>query len=224
MNPLRKRLNRTTRVFWAAQSLLWGSGFGVTGHLQAQVLARFPVKPEQVQLAMQELDWPMRGVQVRLAAAVTATVANPTLEIASVTPSAAGHEALLRMACQIHTECLPFFASAVWPLEAPMPNLLTKPESKDRSVISSQSAGIAAAPELPTRNALMPNTSVPSVIRPGSSATLLLEGGRVHIQLHVVFAQSGHVGDTVRVTTPDRKQVFVAEVLTPELLRGELQP
>lgn len=102
-----------------------------------------------------------------------------------------------------------------------MPDLLAKAESRTKSVSSSHviEPVTEAFPELLVGG----SASVPfQQIRAGNSATLLLEGTRIHIRLHVVFAQSGHVGDTVRVTTPDRKQVYVAKVLTPEFLKGEL--
>ena len=205
-----------------ARALLCGCVLGCTIHLQAQA-ARFPVTPEQVSLAMQERDWPMSGVQIRLAATVTATSVQPSLKIDSVALRP-GHEALLRMACRVHTECLPFFASAVWPVDAPMPNLLAKIENKTGSVSSSHTTNAVSAgtPESLAGSLSATNAPVSPVIRAGSSAMLLLEGTRIHIRLHVVFAQSGHVGDTVRVTTPDRKQVYLAEVLAPDLLKGEL--
>lgn len=210
-------------VFWAARILLCLSAFGFGGYLHAQVSSRFVVTPEQVQLAMQGRGWPLDGVQVRLAAAITATVAKPSLEIDSVAPGI-GHQAMLRIACRVHTECLPFFASAVWPTEAPMPDLLAKSESKTRSASSLHINETEAAPlpELPTGSSSPANISASPLIRAGSSAMLLLEGAHIHIRLHVVFAQNGHVGDTVRVTTPDRKQVYIAEVLAPEVLKGEL--
>ena len=204
--------------------LLYSCGFGFAGQpLRAQLLARFPVKPEQVVLAMQGRNWPMDGVQVRLAAPVTATVSEPALDIKSVAASY-GHETLLRVTCRVSAECLPFFASAVWPAEAPMPGLPPK-RDKRTGAIQTDHATEGQPPatlELQAGNSTEANVPTPPVIRAGSHATLVLDGPRVHIRLPVVVAQTGHVGDTVRVTTPDRKQVYVGEVLTPELLKGEL--
>lgn len=219
-------LNRFTKFFsasWRVQVLLCSCGFGFTGQsLRAQLLARFPVKPEQVVLAMQGRDWLMDGVQVRLAAPVTATVSEPALDIKSVAASY-GHETLLRVTCRVSAECLPFFASAVWPAEAPMPGL--PPKRNKTGVIHTDHAmegQLPATLELQAGSSAEANVLMPPVIRAGSLATLVLDGPRVHIRMSVVVAQTGHVGDTVRVTTPDRKQVYVAEVLTPELLKGEL--
>ena len=195
MSTLFDKLTDRFRVFrLVAAALLCGWCSALVGQA-SQPQARFSVTPEQVLQAMQERDWSVNGVQVRLAAPVTATAAHAELQIESVSP-VAGHEALLRMVCRVHTECIPFFASVIWPTNVSVPSLAAKP--------------------LGTANAL-----APSVIRAGSPATLLLEGARIHIRLRVVFAENGHVGDRLRVTTPNHKQTYVAEVLTPQLLRGE---
>lgn len=179
--------------------------------------------PRQVLQAMQGQDWPLNGVQVRLAAPVTATVAEAALEIESVS-SGAGHDVLLRMACRVHTECLPFFASATWPADAPAPNLAALGNRTGAPAGGhTRETGSPVHPGLLAGNPSMAeNAPAPHVIRAGTPATLLLEGTRIHIQVPVVFAENGHVGDTVRVTTPNRKQSYVAEVLTPQLLKGEL--
>lgn len=223
MISLLRSLTRYLYVSWPMQLLTCGCVFGFAGPLHAQSPARFPVMPEQVRLAMQGRNWPVEGVQVRLAAVITATVAKPSLEIDSVAPGAA-HNAMLRLACRVHTECLPFFASVVWPADLPVPSLSVRTESTSRSAFGGHVAdtGTADSPELQAGSISATNAPAPPAVHAGSPATLLLNGARIHIRLHVVFAQGGHVGDTVRVTTPDRKQVYVAEVLTPELLQGEL--
>lgn len=178
--------------------------------------------PEQVRLAMQKRNWPLAGVEIRLAAPITATVAQPTLEIASVTAQA-GHQAMLRMVCRTRSECLPFYASAAWPTEAPMPDLLAKDGERSISASSGPALKSQSYPALSIESSSAGAAPEPLVIRVGNSATLILEGERIHIRLPVIFAQSGHVGDKVRVTTPDRKQVYVAEVLSSELLKGDIE-
>lgn len=60
------------------------------------------------------------------------------------------------------------------------------------------------------------------MIHVGSRATLLLEGRRIHIQLQVLCGQSGDSGDKIQVTTMDRKQVYTAEILASNVVRGDL--
>lgn len=203
-------LNQLTRLLCAslpANVLFCGFFFGTaTSPLNAQAPLRFPVTPKQVLLAMQGRDWSLDEVRIRLSAPVTSTVQEPALEITSVSQGP-GHDVMLRMTCHVHTECLPFYASAMWPADGRGPGAATK-GGLGAMVHTNQATGIfLSSPE----------------VRAGSPATLLLEGGPVHIRLHVVLAQNARVGETVRVTTPDRKQVYVAEMLSTELLKGELQ-
>lgn len=212
MLPLRNSLTRRIAVPWMRQALFCHFVLAlVSTPLQAQQLERFPVTPEQVALAMQGRGWSTEGVQIRLAVPVTTTTADPTLQIESVSTVAA-HEVLLRVRCRVHTECLSFFASAVWPTNGPIPRLAADFASR---------GGSADGAEVLAGSASWASASAAGVIRAGSPVTLLLEGTRIQIRLQVVFAQNGHVGDTVRVTTPDRKQTYVAEVLTPGLVRGQ---
>ena len=190
------RLTRRTRAL-----LCSGSFIGLTFNpVCAQAPDRFPVTTQQVLLGMQGRGWPLDEVRIRLAAPVTATVQEPALEIKAVSQEH-GEEVLLRLSCRVHSECLPFYASATWPAGGAKPALLPSAE-KDSAV--------AKLPAL-------------AEVFAGNRATLLLDDGPIHIRLPVVLAQSGHVGQTVRVTTPDRKQTYQAELLSTELLRGELQ-
>ena len=159
---------------------------------------RFSVTSEQVVTAMRGHAWPIEGVRVTLPAALTAAVADPKLgiETASMLTS---HEARLRIVCRVPAACLPFFANAVWP------------ENED---IASRQPSIQAA--------AAPGESSTGRLRAGASVTLLLEGQRVHIRMQAVCLQGGATGDKIRVATRDRKQMYVAEIVTPTLLRGSL--
>lgn len=182
--------------------------------LSAQPSVRFPLPVEQVLLAMQARNWPTEGIQVRLGTPITATTPKPTLEVKAISRGA-GSEALLSMACHVRTECLPFFAFAVWPANVPLPVIAASFQGRLGTVSASQAKSL-------TPVASAEAIAAPSaVIRAGTPATLLLEGSRTHIRLRVVLAQGGHVGEKVRVTTPDRRQTYVGEVVTPELLQGE---
>jgi hypothetical protein len=186
------------------------------GLLRAQAPKRFPVTSGQVLAAMQGHTWHLDDVEVRIAAPVTATVPAPELEIESVSLRA-GHEALVRVACRHHAECLPFFASAVWTTNEP-PLAAYAKLARGAGATSGNMDEVAWFATEHTSG----NVHTPPMIRSGSRATLLLDAGHIHIRLQVVCAQGGNLGDRIRVTTTDRKQVYVAEVLTPELLKGEL--
>ncbi len=165
---------------------------------------RFPVTPEMVVSAMEYRQLPVEGVQVRLSAPITASSSNPMLDIQTMTMVGV-HSAQLRVACRVHAECLPFYVAATWPdahTAMTIPGELFRP-----SVLSST---VAKAIEAPAQDAL----------KPGSTATLLIEDQKVHIQLQVICLEGGIAGDKVRVATPDHRLAYKAEIVAPNLLKG----
>ncbi len=170
---------------------------------------RFSVTSEQVVAAMRGHAWSIEGVRITLPAAITTAVADPKLgiETASMLNT---HEARLRVVCRVPAACLPFFATAVWP-----ENVASISSPLDRSA----EGGSRKAP-LPSPDG--GGESSAARLRAGSSATLLLEGDRVHIQVQVVCLQAGAAGERIRVATRDRKQTYVAEIVSATLLKGSL--
>jgi hypothetical protein len=165
-------------------------------------MKRYPVTPEMVVSAMQGRQLPTTGVQLRLAAEITALSAHPALEIQSI--SLTGNaSAELRVACRNRSDCMPFYVAAAWPSTAGKPNLTPASET------------LAKVPAPATDS-----TAADTAIRQGSRATLVIEDDRIHIQLRVISLEAGATGDTIRVTTPDRRQTFTAQILTPTLLKG----
>lgn len=204
MNFQQSWTERRSRVW------LLGAALSVVPAAHAQA-PRFSVTSEQVVAAIQQHAWPVEGVRVTLPAAITAAVADPRLGVETASMLTA-HEARLRIVCRVQAACLPFFATAVWPDGAGPVSL-----SSDRNTAS------AARKLLPSAEpAGAADEGSPARIRAGSPVTLLLEGERIHIRLQAVCVQGGATGDRVRVTSRDRKQTYVAEIVTPTLLRGSL--
>jgi flagella basal body P-ring formation protein FlgA len=56
-------------------------------------------------------------------------------------------------------------------------------------------------------------------MRAGTHATMLMDDDRSHIQIAVISLENGVAGHSIRVTSPDHKQVYVAEVVNASLLR-----
>jgi flagella basal body P-ring formation protein FlgA len=50
-----------------------------------------------------------------------------------------------------------------------------------------------------------------------------LTGEHIRIQLPVICLQNGRLGQTIRVTSKDRRQTFSAEVVGPVVLNRRLQ-
>ena len=168
---------------------------------------RFPVTSDQVVAAMRERQLPIEGLHVIMPASITATLDHPNLEIESMT-LLSPHSAQLKVACREHGVCLAFYASATWPAQSAS---VTLPPGLGHTDVQTGGAKLerVAARRDPA-------------LRAGSQATLMIEGDRLHIRLQVVSLQNGAAGDKVRVSTPDHRQTFTAEILSPTLLKGSL--
>jgi len=169
--------------------------------------ARFPVTSDQVVAAMRDRQLPIEGLRVIMPTSITASLDHPSLEIESMT-LLSPHTAQLKVSCREPGVCLAFYVSATWPAQSVA---VTMPPGLGHTIVQ---AGEAKLERAATR-------SEPT-LRAGSQATLLFEGDRLHIRMRVVCLQGGATGDKVRVSTPDRKQTFTAEILGPTLLKGSL--
>jgi len=161
---------------------------------------RFPVTPQMVMNAMKSRSIPVDGVQVTLSAPITSATPNPELEVQSVSMTGT-HRAMLRLACKNTADCIPFYISAAWQDDAsiiPLPALAPTQQTHTASM------------------ALQPT----DFLRAGTPAVLTIDDDRLHIQLRVITLQSGSQGEMIRVTTPDRRRAFVAEVINSRLLKG----
>jgi hypothetical protein len=171
---------------------------GMAASGMAQTARRYPVTTEMVMAAMQNRQLPVEGVQVRIAAPITATVAHPMLEIQTLTRTDA-QSAQMRVACRVQSECLTFYVSATWSGAKVVPASLELTPKHASAEAIEQEAGFS--------------------VRSGAPMTLLIEDDKVHVRMGVVCLQSGGPGDTVRVATPNH-QMYRAEVVSPTLLKG----
>jgi hypothetical protein len=104
----------------------------------------------------------------------------------------------VELRCQDNHECLPFYV-LVHGLDRV--NLIL-PEKR------AQPGTAARAPQ--------------NLIRGGDHATLILESRDSRISMPVICLQSGVRGQTIRVASTDRKQVFDAEIVATGMLKGNL--
>jgi hypothetical protein len=153
---------------------------------------------------MQQRQLPVSGVQIRLAAPITSSVAGPELAIHSLTMGDK-HSAQLLVGCRNSAECLPFYVSASWPVEVDVASL--------RANLPDSAEGLRDGAKRTFSEDVR-------TFRAGSTATLLLDGERVHVTLRVVCLESGEPGEKVHVTTPDRRQEYVVSVIAPGVLKG----
>ncbi|MGP8258700.1 MAG: hypothetical protein ACLQM6_01975 [Acidobacteriaceae bacterium] len=161
---------------------------------------RVPITVDQVAAAINSAGMKVSAGQVVLLTDVVATSSAPQLKVESI-ERWGDHRMKFRLNCVKSEECLPFFVAVQWSQEEATP-----PEFADHS-----STAISLA---------KPGSSS-YTLRAGSPAVLLLEGDHIHIQLPVVCLENGAIGQTIRVTSPDHRQTYTAEVGDGAVLRGK---
>ena len=210
--------------------LLWLLAAGISVWILAvsvanaqQLRPRYPVTSAQIVSAMQNREMSTSNVQVRLPGPITSLVADPALEIQSVS-QINSHEMRLRVACLERTDCLPFFVvvtSADGQGSSSLPvKSAPQPVSTEHSAPLVKSASEALPPHEVSSKSI--TSGEPPILRSGAPATLGFDGERLHVRVGVICLQSGAAGDKIRVTTRDHKQIYVAEIVDPTLLKGTL--
>jgi hypothetical protein len=216
-----KQVLYRTRPRWSEIFIYAALGLGPLGLAvasSAQALpTRFAIEAPQVMRAMEAASLPAEGVEVKLAAPITTSRANALIEVKTVT--SIGHHAVrLRLACRDHSECIPFFAEVTFPDSVDVTRLYGVKTSRVAAVQSPESANPASVSD----SAPKPPAIVAAVLRAGSPAMLAFDADRIHIRLEVISLQTGSEGSHIRVSSLDHKQIYVAQVVTPTLLKGEL--
>jgi hypothetical protein len=182
---------------------------GLPGWVQAQsqMQGRFQISMHQVAQTLTANGVQTLDEQVQLLAKVVATEPSPVLEVVSVEPLGdrspgknRESRSLVKMGCRLPGTCLPFYSIVSRP-EAPIDG-------------PSGARGFSSA----TGNtALKANTGI--VMRVGAHATLVMDDARSHVEVAVVSLENGVAGHRIRVASPDHKQVYVAEVVSANLLK-----
>lgn len=162
----------------------------------------YSIRAESVAAAMSGVGMQVSPRQVTLLTEVVATSNAPRLRVRSIEKSG-DHRMMVRIECEKSEECLPFYAS-----------------------IGSGAGNESQASEftLPAQDYFSRQGNSKQVeMRLGSTATLLLDGQRVHISLSVICLENGAVGQKIRVASADRQRTYLAEVIDSGRLKGSLQ-
>lgn len=157
----------------------------------------------QVATAIRRAGLNVSAEQVALLSDVVAKSGGAALKVESVGPWQ-GDRASVRLGCIVSGECLPFVVTV-------------RRNSKD-----STEGPFIAAKEQASRRPDAEDSGSKVVVRIGSPAVLLLDGGHVHIQLAVICLENGVMGQTIRVAGKAHQQTYLAEVCSDGLLRGRL--
>jgi hypothetical protein len=174
---------------------------------QSQPKQRFALTVQQIAQTLSEKGIQTSDQQVTMLAKVVATERNPALDVLSVElldDRSAGQVAegrfRVKMACHLSGRCLPFYAVVKWPVAE-----------------AGHEGNSSTAARLPGNLALKQNDAF--TIRSGARATLVMDDERAHIKVAVVSLENGMAGQKIRVASPNHKQVYVAEVVSANLLR-----
>jgi len=169
----------------------------------AAATTRDVVTTEQIAAAMNRAGMKVSAEQVVLLTDVVATTSAPALKVESM-ERWGDHRMRVRMDCDKREECLPFFVAV---------NL--------NQTETAQTGSAAPVQPLPVNVAVRTDFNG-FIVRAGTSAILLIEGGHVHIQLPVICLENGASGQLIRVTSKDHKQTYVARVGEGAVLRAKL--
>jgi hypothetical protein len=182
-------------------------GFPGLVRAQSQLQRRFPLTAHQVAQALSANGIQTVDEQVVLLAQVVATEPAPVLDVLSVAPlgsrSPDKHSelhSLVKLGCHLPGTCLPFYS------------IVRKPATPVDS--TPVALGVSA---VTSNTALKPNTTI--VIRAGAHATLVMDDARSHVQISVISLENGIAGHRIHVASPDHKQLYVAEVVSANLVR-----
>ncbi|MGA2534428.1 MAG: flagella basal body P-ring formation protein FlgA [Terracidiphilus sp.] len=163
------------------------------------VTQHYGIRAESVAAAMNGVGMQITPAQVALLTDVVATSSAPRLRVSSI-EKLGDHRLMARVECQNPQECMPFFVR----INLGPDTGASAPSGQSR--VSFSSAGQAK----------------PDAVKAGSKATLLLDSAHMHISLSVVCLENGAAGQKIRVSAGERRQIYLAEVINGQLLKGSL--
>ena len=165
----------------------------------------FLIDVNRIVATLSQRDLPVSPNQVQLLANVRSTQENPDLEVMTVMPWQQA-SVKVRVRCRQREACLPFYVIVTGRTLAEItrathPGGATPPTDSTRTVAAAHG---------------------PLLVRAGDRATLVIMNQHMLIQLPVVCLANGGEGKQIRVASTDHKQIYLAEVVGSELLKGSL--
>jgi hypothetical protein len=167
------------------------------------VSGREAITAVQIAAAIRDAGLNVSAEQVTLLSDVLAKTSAPALRVESVGPWER-NLARVRLGCFVSDECLPFVVTV------------------HRAQNDEPGGTFVPLGQQPSRRSPVDTPKGKVIVRAGSPAVLLLDGGHVHIQLAVICLENGFVGQTIRVAGKGHEQTYMAEVCSDGLLRGTL--
>jgi len=182
-------------------------GASLYGWGQPQPKQCFALTVKQVAQTLSDKGMQTSYQQVSLLAKVVATEPDPALDVLSVAPlddESAGQPEETRfrvkMGCHLRGRCLPFYA-------------VVEVYGGTAGHATNSSSAFGALGNLVSKR----NDAF--TMRAGAHATLVMDDERAHIKVSVVSLENGMTGQKIRVASPDHKQIYVAEVVSANVLK-----
>ena len=171
----------------------------------AAATGRHAITTGQIAAAIRGAGVAISAKQITLLTGVVARTGSPVLRVQSMEPLG-GRRMKVRLECANIEECVPFYVAI---------------DGNGES--SGESLRVTPAPgRTPAHIARVGTGAKTPVMRAGSPAILLLDGDQMQIQLPVVCLENGAIGQTIRVASMDRRQIYTAQVFDGGILRGRL--
>ena len=166
---------------------------------------RFAISPERISSVLQQAGIRAKSTQVEFLSPVSSMAENPQLTIVNIARWRDGKfKALLR--CRNNRECLPFYVVI----------------HDNDTITPAVSANFLSAiqGEFSTKRKPRKRLAEKPLVRGGQRATLIMKNRNLRITLPVICLESGKRGETIRLSSPDRKQKYTGEVVEAGLLEG----
>ena len=158
--------------------------------------AKTQITTSQVAKAMEAAGWNVSAAQVKFLTQVRGNGADPALQVVQVSRWLKD-SAKAKLRCRDRHVCLPFY-------------VLIEGIKDIRSDVA-KNAG---------QKATFDTAVQPPLMRQGEAATLIFANKELRITIPVICLQSGRRGQTIRVTSADRRRFFTGEIVGPGLLRA----
>jgi hypothetical protein len=161
------------------------------------------ITADQVAAAISASAMVVSPEQVTLLTEVVSKSNAPTLNVESIEPWGS-HRIKVRLGCSDKDECLPFYVAVHFDNQS---------GGQPSAAHSLESSSLYSRPS---------QSSQAYLVRAGSRAVLLIDGGHVHVRLNVVCLENGTAGQTIRVECKDPRKTYIAKVVHDGVLRGSL--
>jgi hypothetical protein len=194
---MKRRTTISIAILWLALAAA-----AAAANADSFLAASFWITEGDVLTALHDQGIDVTLSRLRLSSNIPAHSAHPLLMAERIEPLTPRLARVL-MRCADGVSCIPFYAyvSGLDP-------------SQRLAAVSSAASPLMAS--------LHRGPSAPPLIKRGAHAILEITSPDMLITLTVVCLENGRIGDRIRVSLPDHSRTYMAEVVSPGLLKGRM--